>query len=400
MKRLTIISLAVVLALGLSIVPLTPQPAIADPGVLEVPDGYSTISAALSAAVSGDTISVSAGNYTESIVLKSGVDIVSDRTGETKIRGNGSAPVVKANSVTNARLDGFTITGGGGQLGAGISIQTNSSNVIISNCIITGNTASVFGGGIAVYDNSSATIVNCTIVDNTANKLSDTVGGNGGGIYINTSTPVIANSIITNNTAPNSGGGIFVSNSPSANITHNDVWSNSTDDYSGIADQTGINGNISQDPQFAEAGDYHLQSGSPCIDAGDNSVPGLPDTDKDGISRIANGTVDMGVYEAGESNQSPVADAGPNQTLTLGASETTANVTLDGSGSYDNDGTVEAYTWTGTPDPADVVGPMVTLPAGTHIFTLVVEDDDGALSEEDTVTITVNETPNQPPVAD
>jgi hypothetical protein len=57
---------------------------------------------------------------------------------------------------------------------------------------------------------------------------------------------------------------------------------------------------ITSDPLFvdAENGDYHLQSGSPCIDVGDNSlVPAGTSTDLDGNPRIQNGTVDMGAYE-------------------------------------------------------------------------------------------------------
>jgi hypothetical protein len=43
---------------------------------------------------------------------------------------------------------------------------------------------------------------------------------------------------------------------------------------------------------------YHLATGSPVIDAGDNTAPALPDFDLDGVSRPQNSTVDMGAYEA------------------------------------------------------------------------------------------------------
>jgi hypothetical protein len=70
-------------------------------------------------------------------------------------------------------------------------------------------------------------------------------------------------------------------------------------------DKTGTDGNISADPKFINPtqGDYHLQQGSPSIDAGDNQASNLPDTDIDGDSRILDGdgngtaTVDMGVDE-------------------------------------------------------------------------------------------------------
>ncbi len=44
--------------------------------------------------------------------------------------------------------------------------------------------------------------------------------------------------------------------------------------------------------------DYHLTSGSPCVNAGDDSAPGLPPSDFDGLPRIQNGRVDMGAYES------------------------------------------------------------------------------------------------------
>jgi hypothetical protein len=59
--------------------------------------------------------------------------------------------------------------------------------------------------------------------------------------------------------------------------------------------------NIDIDPQFVGSGDYHLQPSSPCIDAGNNSAPGLPDADFEGDDRIINGgtsdAVDIGVDE-------------------------------------------------------------------------------------------------------
>jgi parallel beta-helix repeat protein len=338
-QRLLSISLVLVLALGLSIVPVPANEVMADPDIIYVSttgndisgngtaeNPYQTISKGISMASDGDTVSVAAGTYNENIQLDIGVDVINDRTGNTIISGTGGAPVVRANSITNAKLDGFTITNGSGtQSGAGIAIQTNSSNVTVSNCVIVGNTADFFGGGIAVYDNSSPTIINCTITGNEATN------NFGGGIWINNSSPIIINCITANNTALNAGGGIY-DNSPSANIiTNNDAWNNSPDDYSGniTTDQ-----NISQDPRFVDpgAGDYHLQTDSPCIDAGTNE--GAPTEDIEGYPRPMDGDgdstaiVDMGAYELDITPPTdPSVVSSTSHTISTWSSDNTVDIT-------------------------------------------------------------------------
>ncbi len=111
--------------------------------------------------------------------------------------------------VTNAKnaavLDGFTITGGNAngssdfdKNGAGIYSYFRQ-NGQISNCVITGNMASLHGGGIFSDANSISAIQNCVFVSNAA-------GGEGGGIKNDSVTTVIENCVFTQNTAVTGGG--------------------------------------------------------------------------------------------------------------------------------------------------------------------------------------------------
>ena len=119
-------------------------------------------------------------------------------------------------------------------------------------------------------------------------------------------------------------------------------------------------------------------------------------TDNDGGTHSATVTVTV------TPNARPEAHAGPDQTVTSGDT-----VTLDGSGSTDSgDGSVTGYTWTrtgGTGDntlvltgattqrptfTADILAPGSS--DVTHIFSLVVTDNNGAVSlVADTVTVTI-----------
>jgi hypothetical protein len=89
-------------------------------------------------------------------------------------------------------------------------------------------------------------------------------------------------------------------------------------------------------------------------------------------------------------NLAPVADAGPDQTVTDTDGSGGETVTLDGTGSTDPDGTIVSWVWT---EGATTLGSgstlAVSLTVGVHTITLTVTDDDGATAT-DQVTITVN----------
>ena len=181
-----------------------------------------------------------------------------------------------------------TASGGGGGIACG------SSDAMIVGNQIKDNMSQASGGGIACY-NSSPTIANNTFFQNAANPSLF-----GGGIFLTLdSSPLITNNIVAHSAV---GVGIHCSFDSYPVMTFNDVYGNDGEYGGDCADQTGVNGNISEDPDLYTDG-YHIRLGSPCIDAGINTVPSLTATDWEGDLRIldgdANGSeiVDMGADE-------------------------------------------------------------------------------------------------------
>jgi thermitase len=89
-------------------------------------------------------------------------------------------------------------------------------------------------------------------------------------------------------------------------------------------------------------------------------------------------------------NAPPIANAGPDQTLTDSGGDGVESVTLDGRASSDTDGAIVSYEWReGSNVLAIVAQPSIFLPVGTHTLTLQVTDDRGATGS-DSVTIAIN----------
>jgi uncharacterized repeat protein (TIGR01451 family) len=106
-------------------------------------------------------------------------------------------------------------------------------------------------------------------------------------------------------------------------------------------------------------------------------------------------------------NRPPVANAGPDQLVVVGAA-CQAPVTLNGTGSSDPDGDTLTYTWTsanlppfppivlsGTGDAVTSPTPAAPLPPGVHTIVLTVNDGRGGVAS-DSVVVTVRDT--TPPV--
>jgi hypothetical protein len=260
------------------------------------------------------------------------------------------SPIIEGNTIS----DNFHDQCSGGVGGGGIAIEGQGSAQVIGNVISGNNGGNGFaGGGISLWAAGTPLIMN--------NIVRNNIGFQGGGLGISAccENPIIVQNIFIGNSAgtggaiysfPNSGAPVFVNNSFVYNTSGNDssaVYTNSSIDeptllynniivamsgqialvcgdfntttlpviisndvfapegtpYGGCTDQTGINGNISADPQFISSTNRHVKGGSATIDAGDNAAPDLPATDLAGNPRILNGNggstavVDMGVYE-------------------------------------------------------------------------------------------------------
>jgi hypothetical protein len=258
--------------------------------------------------------------------------------------------------VTNSAFNGNSAESGGGLMNEYIS------DPIVTNCIFSGNTADIYGGGMENFENCAPAVTNCTFSGNGADY--------GGGMDNFESAPDISNSIFWGNAAT-SGENEIDNDSSTPYIAYCDIqggWSGSGTD------------NIDEDPMFLDV-DLQLQTGSPCIDAGDNDAV-TEATDINGDPRIIDGDndgqaiVDMGAYEYTyiNPNTPPVADAGEDITVSAGE-DCMALVTLDGSGSYDPDDDPLTYQWFYDDEPfAEGAVVDAQLEIGEHAFTLIVND--------------------------
>ncbi len=286
--------------------------------------------------ISNNTISDNSADYGGGIFCDHSDPIISYNTISNNLGTWGGGGIYCINS--DPTINGNTISNNSAYTGGGI--YCNFSNSDITNNTISENSANGYnnnheGGGIYCCD-SSPTIMNNTISDNSAdygggiyfisnsspminnNTITGNSAFNGGGIYCNSSDPTISGNTISNNSAYE-GGGIYCYETNMA-ITNNTISNNSADyrgggircrinsnltvintilwadsapygneidldnsvydvTYSDIQGGWGGEGNIDADPLFVnpDNGDYHLQEGSPCIDAGDPNSPPDPD---------------------------------------------------------------------------------------------------------------------------
>jgi YD repeat-containing protein len=180
--------------------------------------------------------------------------------------------------------------------GGGMRLNVAAGDVLLTDNVTHGNTASWAGGGVGVYVYAGRVrIVNDTITGN----ASDPAYGYGGGVQFHCAIAApsieVDNTILWGNAAAY-GADVAVSNGPGASISiaHSDLGNLRTDGAS-----PALTANLAADPLFvdAAAGNYHLQSASPCIDAGNASASGIPAVDFEGDGRVLGFSADIGADE-------------------------------------------------------------------------------------------------------
>ena len=178
-----------------------------------VPSGYSTIQAAIDAAVAGDTIEVSPGEYRESLNFAS-----KNYTSTVTLRGLDRQNTIINPSGTSKR--GLFIT---------VSKNITVTNLTIKNGVADGTGASdQWGGGIFVDGSTGINVTDCNITNNSS--------AHGGGIGIRNSSVFLENNLIKDNIAQSqrtcqvSGGGIFVYSPSQSNnqvvVSENQIMNN------------------------------------------------------------------------------------------------------------------------------------------------------------------------------
>ncbi len=227
---------------------------------------------------------------------------------------NGAASIRCAYIGSNAVLSGFTLTNGHTRTsgdrnkemcGGGACCEVSS---VLTNCILTGNSASAEGGGAW-----QGTLYNCALIGNSADMGAGTAFGTlhncsiirnsarfAAGAYFVTAN----NCTLAGNSASTGGGAAYSSLNNcimyynSATQDPNASWGCAFSFSCSTPLPPGL-GNIAAAPRFVDTNgwaDLRLQPNSPCINAGLNAFGVVP-IELGGNSRIVGGTVDMGAYE-------------------------------------------------------------------------------------------------------
>ncbi|MBI5774529.1 MAG: SBBP repeat-containing protein, partial [Verrucomicrobia bacterium] len=299
--------------------------------------GPGSLRAAVSNAAPGDTITFDLTLSGQTITLTSGqitldknltIDASALAAGIAINGNNASRAFYLASGATNV-LNSLTFTncsnaGGGGAIdgygdnidltlndcsfinnaspsGAGGAVLLESINgfnrLTANRCTFSGNTAGTYGGAVASA-RCEITLNQCTIAGN--------YGGNVGGVYGFFTSLLVNQSTVVGNTCGGGGvGGVSTYYNASLTLFNSIVAGNGNGSEVTVAN-TLLGFNLTNGtPQLAPLGNYGGKlktmpplSGSPALDAGDDSATNSFATDQRGFTRLTGAHVDIGAVEA------------------------------------------------------------------------------------------------------
>jgi nitrous oxidase accessory protein NosD len=179
-----------------------------------VPPGAS-IQAAIDAAVAGDVIVLSAGEYQEDLDLAGKALTIRGVGPATVLRGTGTTSVVHMGRAEGPEtvLDSFTVTGGTADSGGGILVDHASPTIL--RLIVRDNAAVRRGSGIMLIDSSSL-LANTLFVGNVS------AGADPHTVQISGGAPRIVNNTIVEGDS----NGILINNAAQAVVANNIIAHN------------------------------------------------------------------------------------------------------------------------------------------------------------------------------
>ncbi len=222
---------------------------------------YTTVQAAIDAAVDGDTVRILPGIYTEAVNIGKNILVQGGGIQNTTIAyNNNDQPAV---NMTNGKLMWVQVT----------SYQTDGctmSNATVSNCLFSmcgGNGVSIAGANV-----TNVNWYNCLAIGNVGNGFYS-------GYNVNGDNSIIVATAI-NCIASKNNMGVYAENGTIA-CRNCDSYSNKNGNYSayyGVVSQTNC---LETDPGLSTDGDFRIGPSSVCKDAGDPTILDLDGTRSD-----------------------------------------------------------------------------------------------------------------------
>ena len=292
-------------------------------------DALRTIQNAVDRSVAGNTVLVTNGIYEPFAAMNLDIVIRSVEGAEkTIVDGGGTNRCAtlgeSTNDVVKTTLVGFTLRNGCASSTEGHGGGARGG--LLKNCIVRENacpTGSSKGGGLigsiaqlcVISDNICADdgggafecqLFDCLISGNRADNSGGTRTG-GGVMTSHAVRCTIVNNRSVAGASSRPGGAGADSSTLESCIVYGNMYTDGTPcdswetvaTYSCFGSAVSGTGNIVADPLFVDAanGDYRLQAGSPCIDAGELTTEAKLGTDLDGHPRWIGPGTDMGCYE-------------------------------------------------------------------------------------------------------